>query len=448
MEYRLAADVPARRPTAVLAAELEQTRARLRRLVEQIRIENPERLPVELTLIDILSLPEAESALVAPLITNQGTAIFIVPPGVCRLEEKHIVRLDHWTEDDLIRLLVGDGNQPGWLPTQGGAVPMPYGGPASTAIVENVAHRLWENFISAVCQRLRELDIRRVVLLPQGGLQLLPLHAAWHEADGCRCYFIDDFELSYAPSAYAFHFARQQSRRSFNRSAFIAGVSAYKSLTNLPNVEREVKAVAAHFGTSPLLNEAVTPQSVLEMAPTAAYIHLACHGMFAWQGDPLSSSLCLAGDERLTLSDIMGRLNLTAARLVILSACESGVTNLRKAPDEFLGLPAGFIQAGATGVVSSLWAVDDRSTALLMERFYSNHLEKNMRPAEALRDAQQWLRHLTTDEMGDYLISSGRMSESEYQAVMNELLGSTSAGHTMTPYQSPYYWAPFTFNGV
>ena len=65
---------------------------------------------------------------------------------------------------------------------------------------------------------------------------------------------------------------------------------------------------------------------------------------------------------------------------------------LLRARDEYVGLPAGFLQAGAPCVVSTLWAVDDMSTALLMERFYQQHLDEGLSPSRALRAAQRWLR--------------------------------------------------------
>ncbi len=60
---------------------------------------------------------------------------------------------------------------------------------------------------------------------------------------------------------------------------------------------------------------------------------------------------------------------------------------------EFLGLSAGFLQAGAKVVISTFWSVTDISTALFMGRFYENMLHEKMPPAKALRKAQNWLKN-------------------------------------------------------
>ncbi len=205
----------------------------------------------------------------------------------------------------------------------------------------------------------------------------------------------------------------------------------------------EAEAVARVLDANPLLNSATTKLVVKSGVAGAVYLHLSCHGSFNW-GNPMDSALYLAHDEPLKLSEIISDLNLNSTRLVTLSACETGISDVRQSPDEYLGLPAGFLQAGAPAVVSSLWTVDDRSTALLMERFYRNHLEKGMTLSAALREAQLWLRDATRKELGDYYKTFIRMSAEEAFDAFIEISGAPDD----KPYANPFYWAAFTFTGA
>lgn len=56
--------------------------------------------------------------------------------------------------------------------------------------------------------------------------------------------------------------------------------------------------------------------------------------------------------------------------LICLSACETGITSTYSLVDEYVGLVSGFLAKGATYVLSTLWTVDERSSALLMIQFY------------------------------------------------------------------------------
>ena len=89
-------------------------------------------------------------------------------------------------------------------------------------------------------------------------------------------------------------------------------------------------------------------------------------------------------DGRLEVRKIFG-LDLNA-RLVVLSACETGLGKLSRG-DELVGLQRAFLYAGTPAVVTTLWKVDDRASFRLMEHFYA-HLEA-AGPAAALRTAQR-----------------------------------------------------------
>jgi len=123
-------------------------------------------------------------------------------------------------------------------------------------------------------------------------------------------------------------------------------------------------------------------------AGAARILHVATHGHAA-PVDPGASGLLLAadsgGDGFLTAREIR-TLSLTAD-LVVLSACETGAGRI-VGGQGVLGLARAFLDAGATGVVASLWRVDDAATAAFMERFY-RHLAADVSPAASLARAKR-----------------------------------------------------------
>ena len=137
-------------------------------------------------------------------------------------------------------------------------------------------------------------------------------------------------------------------------------------------------------------------------------MHFACHAKF--NANLVDRSyLELGADERidvsalrfsnphdtswpgqLTLAEIRDNLNLADCRLVTLSACQTSVIDPSRW-DEFIGLPAAFMVAGANCVIGSLWEVSDISTAMLMQRFYRQFRQNPSSVALALHQAQKWV---------------------------------------------------------
>lgn len=109
----------------------------------------------------------------------------------------------------------------------------------------------------------------------------------------------------------------------------------------------------------------------------------------------LRSGLILAGanqkrsgaeDGILTAMEVAG-LNLWGTKLLVLSACETGIGDL-EAGEGVYGLRRAIVLAGAEAQIMSLWKVDDRATARLMTEYYSNLLNKGAGRADALRAVQ------------------------------------------------------------
>lgn len=122
------------------------------------------------------------------------------------------------------------------------------------------------------------------------------------------------------------------------------------------------------------------------------FLHFATHGVLDAEIPELSGLVLSLVDARgapregfLRLHDVY-RLRL-AADLVTLSACRTALGGELRG-EGLVGLTRGFLHAGARAVVASLWDVQDRATARLMERFYAGMLADGLAPAAALRAAQ------------------------------------------------------------
>jgi len=145
--------------------------------------------------------------------------------------------------------------------------------------------------------------------------------------------------------------------------------------------------------------------------------------------------------ECLTLEEIFD-LRLSKCSLVTLSACETGLTDIRDNTDEYIGLPSGFFYAGATSVISTLWAVRDVSTAILMIKFYEIFLSETRPPvAIALRESQLWLKEATVQHLVDWVAGCKLISDERKEEMQNSIEFGQKPENKR--YQSPHFCAAF-----
>ncbi len=182
----------------------------------------------------------------------------------------------------------------------------------------------------------------RLVIVPYGPTHAVPFHALY---DGAR-YLLEEIEVSVCPSSKLLALCAARPRR----SAQSALVVAYSDTGRLPAVIAEARAVAALLPGECLVEDEATRAAVIAAAPRHAVIHLAAHGE-ARVDNPTFAHLRLA-DGQLSMMDIFN-LDLHGT-LVTLSACETG-RSVVAGGDELIGLSRGFLYAGASTLVQSLW---------------------------------------------------------------------------------------------
>ena len=281
--------------------------------------------------------------------------------------------------------------------------------------VRNLDLDEWQNcfgpFVTPILEWAEPGDY--LYLVPHDVLHYLPLHTLKVEG-GC---LIERNPVLYTPSASVLKYC-QAKRKGRREKALILGDSDAKS--PLPVAREEARQVAKLFKVQPYLGHEAKKSLVKEKLEKEReeidILHFACHGYFH-SDQPLKSGILMAPEDEedgvneteTTLYGMPIYRFLTAeeffgiemhADLVTLSACESGVNQL-KPGDELFGLMRALIYAGTPSVVMSLWAVDEISTSLLMQKFYTA-LRDGVTKVQALQSAQLAIKKTTAREAIDY----------------------------------------------
>jgi CHAT domain-containing protein len=259
--------------------------------------------------------------------------------------------------------------------------------------------RLYTHLLAPVAESLQAFE--RLIIVPHGPLlHYLPFHAL-HTG---QHYLIEQFEISYLPSASLLHYIATPKATATTPQTMTAFGYSYGD--QLPYALHEAAQVAEILGGQAFLETAATLDQLQQVSAATDVLHLATHGDFNPQ-NPLFSSLALADGSLSTLDIFNLRLQ---ASLVTLSACQTG-RSLVKGGDELMGLMRAFLYAGAASLVLSQWRVADEATLHFMEIFYQK-------------------------------LAQGHPKGQALQATQGEFLR-----HSQAHYAHPYYWAAFFLVG-
>ena len=206
-------------------------------------------------------------------------------------------------------------------------------------------------------------------------------------------YLLQDYALFYAPSASVLVLATENARRKEqfrNESLLSVGNPDFDreenlNLPDLPDAEAEAKAIAADYKKSlELLGSKATKEKFLRNLAGVEVVHFAGH-FVANRQSPGNSKLLFAGGE--LRSSELSAYKLPRAKLLVLSACETGFERYNKS-EGAIGIARTLLALGAPLVVASQWKVDSEPAKDLMITFHRNRKERKMTSAESLRQAQ------------------------------------------------------------
>lgn len=367
----------------------------------------------------------------------------------------------------LLSFSLGAEKSYAWLVTQDGLYSFQL---SSKTIIDNAAKQLLELLqspatdqpdkerLQAAIDQLSQLVLEplsnklqtpRLIVVADGFLQYIPFQILKASANASEP-LISQFDIVEAPSASALALVRRQHANAqqfapkllvgFGDAVFSPNylprgakaadnqttadlaqtrseeLSKLNQLPRLFHARRELTDISELTGNNAAFySEYDATREKLRTIDLSQYriLHVVTHGLFDTERPERSGlvlSLVNANQQPIpgfvSLADIY---KLRAPKLVVLSACYTALG--QKLEGEGLtGVTRGFMHAGASGVVATLWQVNDRASAELMKNFYENMLRRDMTPAAALRDAQNKIR--------------------------------------LNPnWSSPYYWAGFTYQG-
>ena len=294
--------------------------------------------------------------------------------------------------------------------------------------VNETARELYRLLIEPIASRLN--GNRNICIVPDKALHFLPFTTL---IDGSGNYMAETHVLTHAPSASVLIRCIEENKASpldrperilaIGNPAFDEGT--FPDLKPLSDAETEAN-VSASFYTpdSIVLNGAeATEPNVRASLKQCDVAHLALHclvkedtpwlaalvlarsgvgatapppsmqtgargsGAESLRGGAFEQSFASDPNDGLLYLDEVYEIKLPRTRLVVLSACQSGLGRYYRG-EGMVSLARPFLAAGAPTVAASLWPVDSEATSELMIEFHSQRKQLQLRSGDALRAAQ------------------------------------------------------------
>lgn len=262
---------------------------------------------------------------------------------------------------------------------------------------------LFNKLLKAPLKQLPQA-LKKIFIVPDGQLAYLPFECLLNLPVNEKArnyqrlpYLFKTYSISYGHSASLLQSVslNKSTKKGKKLLAFApkyhGEISSNRStISNLFFNKVESQQVAKVFNGKVYLDEFATESNFKKEAPYANILHLAMHALVEDE-HPILSKMLFSENDSISEEDgflhtyELYNLNLKA-NLVMLSACNTGVGKWIRG-EGMMSLARGFQYAGCPSIGTSLWTVDDQSTAILMKLFYEN-LKNKMPKDVALQQAK------------------------------------------------------------
>lgn len=320
-------------------------------------------------------------------------------------------------------------------------------------------------------------SVRQLFVSPDSALNLIPFAAL---VDENGKYLVENYSINYLSSGR--DLLRLRDKSSNKNAPLVIADPLYNATTamvstgnktqdrprstdftsfnypSLPGTAAEAKLIQRLLPDAIILQGQEATEEAVKKFSAPRILHIATHGFFLpvretgnAENQLLRSGLVLAGvsqmqsgegeDGILTALEVAG-MDLWGTKLVVLSACETGVGDIQNW-EGLYGLRRALVLAGSESQVLSLWKVSDQATRDLMGDYYSKLQAKKGR-SEGLREAQLEMLHGASKRKK--FLDRGRGVEIFSDGKQNaELLFKYDS---RLPYSHPYFWAGFIHSGA
>jgi hypothetical protein len=239
-------------------------------------------------------------------------------------------------------------------------------------------------------------------ILPDQGLHVAPWHL--YKWDGRM--LADDWIVTLLPHPHLLFAGRGALKVMAAQSLPVLAVGVRHSpaagdLPPLDDAPAEASEIARRLGGRALLDDEATEEAIAKLAPSARYLHVACHGRFEPTAPAFHALLVQPHDENdgVLCAWEVAELDLRTARLVTLSACETAKMVIESGANVD-GLPIAFLMAGAKAIIGTQWDIETTASRHFFEELYgalahSDDLRDAFRAAQAATrsrfpDPQLW----------------------------------------------------------